>query len=59
MMGHRGKLKSGAEYDALTHWRSRILHWKPGETKQVKRKYNKRQRKQSRFELKRQTDASK
>ena len=57
MMGHRGKLKSGEEYDALTRWRKR-LYWKPGETKKVKHKYNKRQRKQSRFELKRQADDS-
>ena len=57
MMGHRGKLKSGAEYDALTRWRKRILHWKPGETRQVKRKYNKRQRKQAKGEL-RQSDGT-
>jgi hypothetical protein len=44
MMGHRGVLKGTAEWDALTWWKN-VLHWRPGERKRIKRKYNKRQRK--------------
>ena len=44
MMGHRGRLHGAAEWDALTMWRKH-LHWKPGEIKIIKRRYNKRQRK--------------
>lgn len=44
MMGHKGTLKGGSEWDALTRWK-KVLHWNPGERKLIKRKYNKRQRK--------------
>ena len=44
MMGHRGKMKGGDEYDALSPWK-RYYHWQPGERKRIKRGYNKRQRK--------------
>ena len=47
MMGHRGKLKSGEEWDALTGWR-RYYHWHPGQRKRIKRGYNKRMRKAAR-----------
>ena len=47
MMGHRGKMIDGDEYDGLTRWK-RYYHWKPGERKQLKRKYNKRDRGQYR-----------
>jgi len=38
-------LKSGIEFDALTGWK-KVLYWHPGQRKWVKRKYNKRLRKQ-------------
>lgn len=44
MMGHKGKLKGGDEYDALTSW-YKVLHWRPSQRKAIKRKFNKRQRK--------------
>jgi hypothetical protein len=49
MMGHRGELKDGDEWDALTRAR-RFYHWRPGELRAIKRRYNKRQRKEARFE---------
>lgn len=36
-------IKGGDEQDALTGWRH-YLHWKPGERKRIKKKYNKRVR---------------
>ena len=36
-------LISGSEYDALTGWR-RLISFRPGERKAIKRKYNKRLR---------------
>lgn len=50
MMGHRGILKSGLEYDALTGWR-KVLRFRAGERKFIKRKYNKRQRYFRKMEL--------
>lgn len=41
MMGHREKLKSAIEYDALTNWR-KVLKWRPGQRKAAKRTFNKR-----------------
>ena len=43
MMGHRDPMKSGDEYDALTGWK-RLLHWRPGERKKIKRRHNRRLR---------------
>ena len=40
----RIKLKGGDEYDALTKAK-KYYHWKPGERKKIKRRYNKRFRK--------------
>jgi len=37
----------GDEYDAMTGWR-RLLHWRPGERKAIKRKYNRRVRREAR-----------
>ena len=48
MMGHREKLKGGDEFDALTGWR-RFLHWKPGTRKHIKRKVNKRIRREAKL----------
>ena len=36
--------KDGDEYDAFSGWR-KVLHWKPGQLKKIKRAYNKRVRK--------------
>lgn len=51
MMGHRGLMKTGDEFDALTQWK-RVLNWRGGERKRQKRAYNKRQRKCSKQKLK-------
>lgn len=45
MMGHREKLKSGDEYDAVTRWR-RFLHWRAGQRKRVKRQLARRARRE-------------
>jgi hypothetical protein len=50
MMGHKGKLKGGFEWDVITGWR-RYMHWKPGTCKYVKRKYNKRMRRLAREKI--------
>ena len=47
MMGSRG-VKSGDEYDALSRKSRRILMFRPGEVRAVKRKFNKRMRKEAR-----------
>ena len=44
MMGHRERLKSGDEYDALTRWR-RFLRFRSRVRKAIKRQVNKRARK--------------
>jgi len=44
MMGHHETLKSGDEQDALTGWR-KVLSWRAGQRKKIKRRYNKRIRK--------------
>jgi len=46
MMGHKTKLKSGDEYDAFTKWRN-VLNWRAGQIKAVKRKFNKRVRREA------------
>jgi hypothetical protein len=50
MMGHRGKMSSADERDALakTH---RLLSWRPGQRRIIKRQYNKRQRRDARMAL--------
>jgi hypothetical protein len=47
MMGHRGKLKTGDEWDAFTNWR-KVVFWQRGELKRIKRRYAKRQRRAGR-----------
>ena len=42
-MGHRAKMVSGDEYDALTKGHN-LLNWRPGQRKAIKRRFNKRQR---------------
>lgn len=50
MMGHRGKKKSGDEWDAFTSWR-RGVFWQRGELRRIKRRYAKRQRSLARLQL--------
>jgi len=38
-------MKGGDEYDALTRLVKKYYHWKAGDRKKIKRKYNKRLRK--------------
>ena len=44
MMGHREKLKSGDEFDALTKGK-KFHRFRPGGRRSVKRRFNKRVRK--------------
>jgi hypothetical protein len=56
MMGHRAELKSGDEYDALTGWR-RVCGYKAGTVKAIKRKFNKRIRREAKGNLSSSQDA--
>jgi hypothetical protein len=48
IMGRKQILKSGDEQDAVTGWR-RALRWKPGERKRIKRRLNRRFRREARL----------
>lgn len=48
-MGNRGHL-TGDEFDAFTRWR-RLLNWRPGALKKIKRSFVKRSRKTARLSL--------
>jgi len=48
MMGHRTKFKSMEELDAFTGWR-RVSKWRAGQVKAIKRKFNKRVRRENRM----------
>jgi len=37
-------MKTGDEYDAFTSWR-KVLNWRAGERKHIKRRFNKKERK--------------
>ena len=50
MMGHRAELKSGDEFDALTRSRS-FYGYKAGTVKAIKRKFNKRVRREAKCNL--------
>lgn len=50
MMGHREPMHSGEEYDALTRTK-KFYYWHPGERKSIKRRFNKRQRREARMAL--------
>jgi len=39
----RMPMKTAEEYDALTKTK-RFLHWKPGQRKEIKKKYNRKER---------------
>jgi hypothetical protein len=56
MMGHREEMKGGIEVDCLTKAR-RFYHWSPGTIVWVKRKYNKRVRRNARIQVKRQLES--
>ena len=52
-MGHKEKLQDGDEYDALTKARRMYKYLdRAGVAKKIKRKFNKRQRRKIREELK-------
>lgn len=40
----------GDEHDALTRWK-KYLHWRAGQRGRIKKKYNRRERKQTRQQL--------
>ena len=50
MMERKQVLKSGDEYDAVTRWRH-LIPWRVGERKAVKRRLNKRFRKEGRLRV--------
>ena len=49
---HRVPMKDGDEVDAFGNWR-KVNFWQDGELKRIKRKYNKRQRRQWKQDLRR------
>ncbi len=54
VMGHKEKMVGGLEFDALAGWQ-RVLHWRAGQRKWIKRKFNRRIRKKWRYGLHRIT----
>ena len=50
MMGHREPLKGGDEWDALTKGGRRVHSFKAGERKVIKRRFNKRVRKDAKID---------
>ena len=53
MMGRRQVLKSGDEQDAVTRWRH-LLAWRPGDRRRIKRRLNRRDRRETRLALRAQ-----
>jgi len=51
MMGHRQKFASGDEWDWCSRRSRRILNWKPGDGRKVKRRLARRERLQARREI--------
>jgi len=52
-MGHKDKLKGGAEYELTSRWRKRgYLNRRTGEWKKIKRRINKRNRKINKLKIK-------
>lgn len=51
MRSHNIPMSGGDEFDAFTGWRY-LLNWEPGERKELKRQYNRRQRRMLKDELK-------
>jgi len=53
MMGRRQKLKGGDEWDVVSKWRKILVYCsRPGVTKTIKKKMNRRDRKAARLSLK-------
>ena len=51
-MQHDIKMKGGSEFDVFSRWRHLLCYTeKPGVTKKVKRKYNKRSRHQAKADI--------
>ena len=48
-------LKSGDEHDALTGWR-KVMRWKAGQIKRIKRRYNKRVRRRAKHSIQQQAN---
>ena len=44
--GHKATLSGGYEYDAFTGWR-KLYRWGPGVLAYIKRRFNKRQRREA------------
>jgi hypothetical protein len=53
MMGRRQRLIDGWEWDWVSIGWRRVMNWKPGEGKRIKRKMNKRARRKAKMELSR------
>jgi len=51
VMRHREPTRSGKESNALT-WAKKFYYWHPGERKSIKRRFNRRVRRNTRLELK-------
>lgn len=58
MMGNRGAA-NGDEQDAFSHRSRRIITWRRGELRKIKRGYSKRMRKDARLSLQRGTPCPK
>ena len=55
-MTKRIKLKGGDEYDAFSRASRTLLHWRSGEVKKIKRKYNKRVRQENKSAMREESD---
>jgi len=51
MLGHRDKLKSGDEWDALSHRSKGLFNWRAGVRKLIKRAVNKRARREGKRDV--------
>ena len=51
MMGRKQKLKDGDEYDCASTRSRALLSFRPGQTKSIKRKMNKRWRKEAKKDI--------
>lgn len=56
MMGNRGKTNAD-EWDAFSRRSRRLLHWKPGELRQIKRLFARKQRLRAERQIKNEVRA--
>lgn len=56
MLGNRGEL-SAAEWDAFSRRSRKLLHWRPGEIRKLKRAFAKRARQEAKHETTEADDA--